>query len=397
MRCSFLDSKPVGTSAARGSPSAPAPRSNGVPPSRHDAILRSSGPSSRALAPAFHSPLGDSDSLKSVFILSQLDLELLHNYTTATCFSLSSDASKQQIWQVAVPREAVSHDFLLHALLAISAVNLCYVNPTERHLYERAAVTHRNLALITSIPALNEVTADNCHALFAMSSIISVLCFVLPYGAQWETLSDPVNDIVSVSKLICGVKTVLHSAREWIALGSLGGLVNYNWDPTALALPEEARLAFEKLFDLNKRETRDGSIRDLYNATIQDLKHAFEIHNVVMGEPGLVFTWLLVVQASYVGQLEKKEPMALVILAHYAVLLHTSNTQWWLEGRGARLVHVIHQLLPPEWLSAIDWPREAVRTSCEWKMGSFPLQLTMHGRCHRRGQASNTGSLNPPL
>ena len=59
--------------------------------------------------------------------------------------------------------------------------------------------------------------------------------------------------ILSVSKLICGVKTVLYSAREWIALGSLGGLVNYNWDPITLALPEEARLAFEKF--ANSRES----------------------------------------------------------------------------------------------------------------------------------------------
>lgn len=117
----------------------------------------------------------------------------------------------------------------------------------------------------------------------------------------------------------------LTCAREWIALGSLGGLVDYNWDPKTLVLHEEARLAFEKLFDMNRRETRDRSIRDLYNTTIQDLKHAFEIHTVVMGEPGLVFTWLLVVQASYVAQLENKEPMALVILVHYAVLLHTSK------------------------------------------------------------------------
>ena len=356
----------------------------------------SSSPAPPTLTTGFETPLGHSSSLKAVFILSQLDLELLHNYTTATCFSLSTDLSKQQIWQFAVPREAASHDFLLHALLAISAMNLWYVNPTKRHLYERAAVSHRNLALITSIPALNEVTDDNCHALFAMSSIISVLCFVLPHSAQSVTLSDPVNDIVSVSKLIRGVKTVLHSAREWIALGSLGGLVDYNWDPTSLALPEEARLAFEKLFDVNKRETRDGSIRDLYNATIQDLKHAYEIHTVVMGEPGLIFTWLVVVQASYVAQLEKKEPMALVILAHYAVLLHTSKRQWWLDGRGAHLVQFIHQLLPPEWLSAIVWPGEAVRASGEWELGSFPLQLTMHGRYHRRRKASSPGSLDPP-
>lgn len=68
----------------------------------------------------------------------------------------------------------------------------------------------------------------------------------------------------------------------------------------------------------------DPSIRDCYNSTIQALKKTFEIHTVARGEPGLIFTWLVIVQASYIAQVEKKDPMPLVNVAHYAVLLHSS-------------------------------------------------------------------------
>lgn len=302
-------------------------------------------------------------AVKPVYIATLLDLELLHHFTTVTCFTVSNIPSKQQIWQVAIPREAMSHQFLLHALLAIAAVNLMYLDPTKRHRYESAASNHRNLALSMSIPALNEVTPENCHALFALSCVVSLLAFAFPYRKQLLLPSTPVDDMLSVFVLIRGVQTVLQSAQEWITQGALGALIG-NWNPTVSPLPEDINSAFEKLFDKNDIDTPDPSTREFYRSTIQGLRKAFEIHTVVQGDPGLIFTWLLMVQASYVAQLEEKDPMALVILAHYAVLIHSSDGQWWTESRGAQLFEAIHRMLPPEWLSAVELPRKIITRGC---------------------------------
>ena len=369
LRCRFLDSKPVNTPSELGSISASAPSDDVVFPHPIESVLTSSRPSPGPSLTSFCAPFGGINGQitpKPVSVPGLLDLELLHHYTTSTCFPLSSIPSNRQIWQIAVPREAKSHGCLLHALLAISTVNLWYVNPTKRHLYERAALHHWNLALATSIPALNEVTRHNCRAQFAMSGIVSVLSFVSPHSGKFGMPSDPVNDILSVFTLIRGVTTVVQSAQEWIAQGSLGALIDCGWNPTTSPLSEDASVAFEKLFDTNEKETLDPSTRDIYRSTIQSLKKIFDIHTVVRDQPGLVFTWLVVVQASYITQLEKKKPMAVTILAHYAVLLHTSNGQWWLEGRGAHLVEFIRQILPPEWLPAILWPRKAVKMGWKW-------------------------------
>lgn len=73
--------------------------------------------------------------------------------------------------------------------------------------------------------------------------------------------------------------------------------------------------AVEKLFDKNERDTPDPKIREMYKSMIQGLRKAFRLHTVVPGEPGFIFTWLVMVQASYIAQLGKKGPMALIILA----------------------------------------------------------------------------------
>ena len=53
--------------------------------------------------------------------------------------------------------------------------------------------------------------------------------------------------------------------------------------------------------------------------------------------------------------------MALVILAHYAVLLHDVRSQWWAAGRGKQLVKSIQRELSDQWKSAVQWPMDAVQ------------------------------------
>ena len=53
--------------------------------------------------------------------------------------------------------------------------------------------------------------------------------------------------------------------------------------------------------------------------------------------------------------------MALVILAHFAVLLHCVSAQWWAGERGKRLAEAIEQELNDEWKPAVQWPIDAIQ------------------------------------
>ena len=131
-------------------------------------------------------------------------------------------------------KKQVSYKFQMHALLALAAVHLMYTSPKPRHVYEEAATRLRNLALTSSILFLYNIKRTNCHALFALSNVVSV--FNLAYPSSTGLQSDPLDNILNYSVVIRGVKTVLKSAIEWIANGSLAQLISYNWHPIIVPL-----------------------------------------------------------------------------------------------------------------------------------------------------------------
>ena len=102
-----------------------------------------------------------------------------------------------------------------------------------------------------------------------------------------------------------------------------------------------------------------------YRAAVQELRKSFEMYATIVEEGPLVFVWAVMLPDSFVIELEKKETLALVILAHYAVLLHGINEQWWAEGRGSQLVEAICQMLPSEWQPAVRWPKHVVQSNFE--------------------------------
>lgn len=301
--------------------------------------------------------------------LSLKDLELLHHYTTVACPSLSNILSKQQTWQIAVPREALSYDFLMHALLALAAVHLMHVNPERRPIYVQEALKHQSLALKSSLPSLHNVTPSNCHALFALSSIVAVLNFVFPYPRADTLASSPLDDVIEFFFLIRGVKTVQKSASAWISKGPLAQLMRYDWDPALNSLPEDVKLAFDRLGETNDAATTDLQDHQMYNMAIEDLRISFQSHKLISNEPALVFIWPVVVESTFLTRLKQREPIPLAILAHYSVLLHTVKGRWWSAGRGSQLMEIIYHILPPEWRSVLDWPREAISKSWQSTAG----------------------------
>ena len=311
--------------------------------------------------------------------LSLLDLELMHHYSTVACFELSRIPAKHSTWQIAVTREALTYHFLMHALLAVSAVHLMHVCPSKQHIYEEAATRHRSLALTSSIPFLNNITPINCHALFALSNIVSVLSLIFSHPSPPSgsgLLSDPLDTTLEFFMVIRGVKTVLSSAQEWIAQGPLATFTQHNWQPSLAPLANDVKAAFERLEERGEEAAEEPALCAAYAAAIQRLKVAFQTDEVIRDEPGLALIWPVVVPERYIMELRNRTPMALAILGHYAVLLHRNNGPWWLEGRGRLLLEAVCQVLPSEWLSAIHWPRETIEKSLESAFLPTPYDLS---------------------
>jgi hypothetical protein len=84
----------------------------------------------------------------STLTLQMNDLELLHHYTTSTYLTLTQDSPEHEhVWQIVVPQLAVKHPFLMHGILASSALHLAHVLPERQQEYTVLAANHESMAL----------------------------------------------------------------------------------------------------------------------------------------------------------------------------------------------------------------------------------------------------------
>lgn len=105
-------------------------------------------------------------------------LELMHHYTAFTSLSEDHDPKHQPIWQVSIPRLAFANPFLLHGIMAIAALHRRSGSPaSEQETLLDAARYHQEVALSIYIPLLNDITPENCHALFAFSQVIAIVSY----------------------------------------------------------------------------------------------------------------------------------------------------------------------------------------------------------------------------
>ncbi|KAI4210873.1 MAG: hypothetical protein LQ351_006277 [Letrouitia transgressa] len=296
------------------------------------------------------------------FDLNILELNLLHHYSTVTYVSLANDIpSVRDVWQVSVPKEAVSYKFLMHVILALAAVQMMTLRSDQRLIYSRAATMHRDWALKSAVSWFQNVTSTNCHALFAFSSLITLLVFTFPPPKQGEIAPQPIDCIQDVFTLVRGAGTIVSIAHQWIIQGHLRELLTYDLGEHESQLTLSESLAFESLEALNEQEIQSTQERFIYQSAIQDLKATFRLYQAISRERStLAFRWPFVVHQSYLDFLKGREPMALVILGHFAVLLHSISAQWWSRGRGRALLENICHILSAKWQCALRWPKAVI-------------------------------------
>lgn len=103
------------------------------------------------------------------------DIELLHHYTAVAYQTFSFCGQVRQTLQYDVPREGLTHPFLLQQVLAFSGSHLAYLHPDRRHFYLVRASVHQDQAVTGfNITLANGLTPLNCHALYASSIFLLI-------------------------------------------------------------------------------------------------------------------------------------------------------------------------------------------------------------------------------
>lgn len=285
--------------------------------------------------------------------------------------TLSDDYNALHLKRALVPQQAMSHRFTLHGILALAAQHLAYLKPDQRSRYLPSALSHYDLAVTSYRQSIQKITEENCTMLFAFSSILVQFAFglgqVLPPVSGEQ--SGAIASIIEIYHYCRGIATVVDVGREWISKGILGYLLKRKYvDARVENEPPEFREAFEKI---HRRLDRDESMPKEKKETYQEtMKRLLQCAATVITDPQDKAIAMIVpstVRPMFVSCLEAREPIALVLEAYHAVLLHGLDDFWWAKGWAPRIIADIAKELDESWREVLLWPMKNVglNVSCD--------------------------------
>lgn len=179
---------------------------------------------------------------------------------------------------------------------------------------------------------------------------------------ECDTLfSDENTGLVEWISVLRGTRAVIESSSQTLLHdGPLGPLFTIGQRRVQAQASSSAHTDYLcELQRLVNEATTNSDEIDTYNQSINSLRLTF---NVVFNkqpdtyEDTDVFVWLYKLSDHFLELLSQKKPEALVILAHFSVLLKQLDDRWWINGWSTRLISQIYRALGEEYRLWIVWP-----------------------------------------
>ncbi|KAI0103352.1 hypothetical protein GGR51DRAFT_254061 [Nemania sp. FL0031] len=295
-------------------------------------------------------------------------LRLLHHYFASAYSLLSHEPATAELWRFTVPEIAFTHEYLMHGVLAFSALHYAHTHPAERQQYYLASAHYQQLALrffSTRVGAINE---ENCEAYFLLSIIIFLLSTfrIARMGDGVERVS--VETIVQSFVLLQGIRNVLasQSLQVWLEGNPLAVLLA----PRPLRQPS---LGLQTAFQIQLMRVRRLAEEELcfydseelqcnYMDSLDQLQTTSNWADLASIEGRRrVWYWPFNLSPAFLHSLQTARPLALIILAHFAVLIRPiEEKDWVLSGWSNSILTIINDALDPRWSRWLDWPRQYI-------------------------------------
>lgn len=335
------------------------------------------------------------------------DFNVLQHYRLNTAASLSDEVSIKRLFQVEILELSSSFPFLGHGILSIAYSHsaLLPIQAGSRTKLTADASWHLSVALPYYLQSIGNITQDNCNVLFAFATLM-ILHTMVNASEDFEILlSAPRNAadhikllqslahiVIRVTQNTRGIFFVFFHYKQWIAKGTLSPVAQRHATPiltgpqTTWASREDRRLSDLELLWRRDPGLSDGSKRALSEAlhhlrgafkavaqltVVADLDNAAaeadlgEIHRQLLSgrldDLPCAFTWQVSISPTYLSMLEQQNPFAMVLLAHYAILLDRACSRvWWMRRLPSQLVATASLVLDNRMRPWIEWPINVV-------------------------------------
>lgn len=164
-----------------------------------------------------------------------LDAELMHHYMLHTKYILqkSPDALDiLRVWQESTPAIAFRHEYVLHALLGLTALHKGHLEPERKQKLQTFAVDHFDQAFRLYRENSGPFSADNAEARFVFIWLAAFFSFAVPPSAP------PIDAMVELLLLIRGVEIIVSSTWQWVSKGPYAPIFARNIKDGVTAPPD---------------------------------------------------------------------------------------------------------------------------------------------------------------
>ncbi|MCJ1444785.1 MAG: hypothetical protein MMC23_005287 [Stictis urceolatum] len=292
------------------------------------------------------------------------EMELLHNYSTYTCYTLERNPNCQSVWRINVPQISFSFPFVMNAILALSALHLAHSRPATKDHYTNLAMQHHERGLEQVATMLPNFTQTNATAICAFSSLTSIISFAKP-KRPGDFLLIGQEGIADWLMLLRGTKHIIDTYKDTLFSGDMSQMFRTGFRRVQLwiANANGHHEFLEELFQSIKAVSTDEKDLETYRTAIRELGQSFSLvenSQVQTTETADVFIWFFQVSDDYLTLLYAKRQEAIAIFAFYCVLLKQMEWSWYMKGWSTHLISVIWRNMDHEHRVWIQWPLEQI-------------------------------------
>jgi hypothetical protein len=262
-------------------------------------------------------------------------------------------------------RKTADFVIVLHIILAVAALHMTTKNPDEPKWYA-LAISHHSAAIKLARPHITAPSLVHAEAIFNFSGFNSLFSFAEPVlRPSTSDPSDYVGDLLDSFRMARGIRAIIAKNPQLLADKGLTNNPAWSYDTTLIEstltekfpqVLELERLAHQHITDLDQQAATLKSIRRLFiNMAVLD--DSPKDHS----SASLIQRWAIELDDPFLALCDARHPIALILLAWYALLCQKRANIWFFERWPRVLLHAIdREVQGTEWAPFVSRPAQEV-------------------------------------
>ncbi|KAJ6015228.1 C6 finger domain protein [Penicillium herquei] len=257
---------------------------------------------------------------------------------------------------------ALNSPFLMNQILALSALHLSVTRPAQSPHCKIHATQLQNHAIVgfNAIESDTDKSMEKILPNFLFSSLLAhqTVCESLVFhDYNFEVFLDNFGHSLRLHR---GIRAVIYRSWDRLLDSPLGPLLEIQGKALEKDTPGCECLA---LFALLENDTIDQNTKNTYSQAIDALQKVFDAvcdSSLPSNKTGSIVSWQVMIPDGYIDLLMERRPEALIILSHFATILHTYRDTWLFGNSGEFIVRSVEKYLGLPWERWLQWPNRAV-------------------------------------